>query len=79
MRITIELSERECTKLLELAARRGEGDFSKLVEEAVVRYLANAAHDEERIDSALAVLGTLGDEGADALEESVRISRSHWR
>lgn len=79
MRTTIELPDEQRTNLLELAARRGEKGFSKFIQEAVAEYLADAAHDEERIESALAVLGTLGDEGADALEESVRICRSRWR
>jgi metal-responsive CopG/Arc/MetJ family transcriptional regulator len=79
MRTTIELPDEQRAKLLELAARRGEKGFSKFVQEAVAEYLADAAHDEERIESVLAVLGTLGDEGADALEESVRICRSRWR
>jgi metal-responsive CopG/Arc/MetJ family transcriptional regulator len=79
MRTTIELPDEQRAKLLELAARRGEKGFSKFVQEAVAGYLADAAQDEGRIESALAVLGALGDEGADALEKSVRISRSHWR
>lgn len=77
MRVTIELSDRECMKLLELIARRGEGNLSNLVEEAVTSYLADAANDEERIESAVDVIGTLGDEDANTLEESVRTSR--WR
>lgn len=79
MRVTIELSDRECMKLLELAARSGEADLSKLLSEAIGRYFAKAAHDQERIASALAAIGTLGKEHADALEESVRICRSRWR
>lgn len=57
MRTTIELPDEQRAKLLELAARRGEKGFSKLVQEAVAEYLADAAHDEGRIEIGLGRAG----------------------
>ena len=79
MRTTIELSAQHRAKLLELAAERGEKGFSRLVQEAVDRYLAEQGLRRDRIDQALKLRGTLGGTAADALAESVKRSRSHWR
>jgi hypothetical protein len=40
MRLAVKISGNQKTRLRELAARRGEEDFSKLVEEAIDLYLA---------------------------------------
>jgi hypothetical protein len=40
MRLAVKISGNQETRLRELAARRGEEDFSKLVEEAIDLYLA---------------------------------------
>ncbi len=79
MRTTIELRDEHRARLLELAARRGEKGFSRLIEEAVEKYLAEAADQEERISTALGVLGTVDEVGAAELEESFRSLRSGWR
>lgn len=64
---------------MELAARRGEKGFSKLVEEAIAMYLDVQARREEKVRGALAVLGSFDDEAAERLEASVRELRSQWR
>ncbi len=79
MRTTIELTDEQRARLLELAARRGEKGFSRLIQEAVDRYLADEATRAEHIARALAAAGTLGTKAADALEESVRRARTRWR
>lgn len=78
MRTTIELSDEHRARLLELAAERGT-NLSDLVREAIERYLAPNAARRERAAAALGVLGSLGDEDADALEESFRRVRGSWR
>lgn len=42
MRLAVKISGNQETRLRELAARRGEEDFSKLVEEAIDLYLAQS-------------------------------------
>lgn len=79
MRTTIELSDRQRAKLLELAAERGEKGFSRLVQEAIDRYLEENAARSERVRAALEVAGSLDEESAAALEESVRRLRGTWR
>jgi hypothetical protein len=44
MRLAVKISGNQETRLRELAARRGEEDFSKLVEEAIDLYLAQSPH-----------------------------------
>jgi hypothetical protein len=78
MRTTIELTDLQRAKLLELAAQRREKGFSGLVQEAVDRYLAEEESRSERISAALALAGSLRPEEADALEESARKIRSTW-
>ena len=79
MRTTIELTDRQRAKLLELAAERGEKGFSRLVQEAIDRYLEENVARRDRVQAALAVGGTFDEEAADALEDSVRRIRGTWR
>ena len=79
MRTTIELSDRHRAKLLELAAERGEKGFSGIVQDAIERYLLEQGSRADRIALALELRGSLNADVADALEESVKRSRSHWR
>lgn len=79
MRTTIELTDEQRAKLLELAAQRGLKGFSPLIREAVDRYLAEQAGRLERVRAAQAVLGTFDDDGADSLEQAMRETRSSWR
>ena len=79
MRTTVELSDQHRARLLELAAERGEKGFSRIVQEAVERYLIEQGSRRDRIALALELQGSLGDAAADALAESVKVSRSRWR
>ncbi|MBI4538047.1 MAG: ribbon-helix-helix protein, CopG family [Gemmatimonadetes bacterium] len=79
MRTTVEIPDEYRAKLLELAARRGEKGFSRLVEEAVARYLEAEERRAELAREAILVLGTLDDAEAEALEASVRALRARWR
>jgi predicted transcriptional regulator len=79
MRTTIELSHENRTRLLELAARRGEKGFFSIVEEALGWYFAREDRRREAVDRALAALGSFSSEEADRLEEEVKKLRRSWR
>jgi len=79
MRTTVEISDAHRAKLLEIAARRGEKGFSRLVEEALDQYLADESSRKGRVEAAIALGGSFSDKAADALEESVRRIRGTWR
>ncbi len=79
MRTTIELKDEYRAKLLEIAARRGEKGFSRIVEEAVALYLESMADDEERRQSALRLRGSLGKKDADLLRAATASIRESWR
>jgi metal-responsive CopG/Arc/MetJ family transcriptional regulator len=79
MRTTIEISDDHRAKLLEIAARRGLKGFSAIVHEAIELYLREVSPRDEKVESAVAVLGSLGEAEADALEASVRELRGRWR
>ena len=79
MRTTIELPDHQRARLLEIAARRGLKGFSPIVQEAIERYLEEHGSRDEAVTAALGVLGTLDEDEAEALEESVRRARSAWR
>ena len=79
MRTTIEIKNHLRAKLLELAARRGLKGFSTIVEEALEQYLAQHGQQDDRVKAAIAVLGTITEEEAEAMENSVRELRETWR
>jgi predicted DNA-binding protein len=79
VRTTIELSDEQRARLLEIGARRGLKGFSSLVREAIDRYLEDEPARDAQIRGALDALGTLDDDAADELEASVRQARSRWR
>ncbi|MCP4659343.1 MAG: ribbon-helix-helix protein, CopG family [bacterium] len=79
MRTTIEIPDTQRARLLELAARRGEKGFSRLIQEAIAMYLEAQVRQEERVQAALTVIGTLDDEAAKQLAASVRQIRNDWR
>lgn len=79
MRTTVEITDQQRAKLLELAAERGIKGFSELVQEAIEEYLkANVAR-RERVTAALAALGSLSEKEARSLEGSVAAVRGRWR
>jgi predicted transcriptional regulator len=79
MRTTIELPDEQRSRLVELAARRGEKGFSRIVQEAIALYLEREATSGERVGRALALRGRLqGDEG-DQLLAATEQARRSWR
>lgn len=79
MRTTIEIADEQRAKLLELAARRGEKGFSRIVQEAIARYLDDALEQRRKVQDALAVLGTFDDAAVEHLLETSRRIRARWR
>lgn len=79
MRTTIDLKDEYRAKLLEIAARRGEKGFSKIIGEAVETYLRTAAADEEHRQHALRLRGSLGAKDAEQLQTATAALRKSWR
>lgn len=79
MRTTVEITDAQRAGLLDLAARRGEKGFSRLVQEAVDRFLADEHASKGRVEAALALEGSMTAEAADELTASVARLRSNWR
>ncbi|MBX7196438.1 MAG: hypothetical protein K1X94_30575 [Sandaracinaceae bacterium] len=79
MRTTIEITDAQRARLLELAARRGVKGFSPLVQEAVELYLEAQAGRTEAVRLALAAIGSLDEKSASSMRESVKRSRESWR
>lgn len=79
MRTTIELTDEQRARLLQIAANRGEKGFSRLVQEAIDLYLEGQSRRGDAIQRALAVQGKLLERDADALEERVSSIRKEWR
>jgi len=79
MRTTIEIRDDLRGALLELAAKRGEKGFSRLVCEAVEAYIdAELRRDEER-KRALRTQGALSAEETEELRRRVVQIREVWR
>ena len=81
MRTTIEITTDVRARLLALAARRGERGFSRIVQEALERYLSSDADGDRsrRVSRALATLGTLSDRSAAHMRAAARRVRKSWR
>lgn len=80
MRTTIEISEDTLRKLRELAARRGERGYSRIVEEALSVYLEGVVESaDERWNRLREIEGAWGDEEAERVRERIRESRELWR
>jgi metal-responsive CopG/Arc/MetJ family transcriptional regulator len=79
MRTTIDLTDDQRARLLELAARQGEKGFSRLIQEAVDRYLEELERGEEAVQRALGVLGTLSEKSERTMRSSIEALRKRWR
>ena len=81
MRTTIEISDDTLRKLRELAARRGEKGYSRIIEEALDAYLASRIGEspDERWSRLESLEGAWGDEEAERVRERIRESRTRWR
>jgi hypothetical protein len=82
MRTTIELDDDVRVALIRRASERGERGFSSLVNEVLRRHFeaeAPTGTEVERFERVLrTVAGSLSDEEAEAMLQSVRESRSVW-
>jgi predicted transcriptional regulator len=79
MRTTIELRDDQRARLLEIAARRGEKGFSRLVQEAVDRFLEAEALRDRATEDAVRAMGSLPTGSAGRMHEAVRHLRDRWR
>ena len=79
MRTTIEIRDEHRARLLALAARRGEKGFSKIVEEALEKFLLDLEARDRAQRLALGARGALSEDEANELELAVREVREHWR
>ncbi len=79
MRTTIELPDHLRADLLALAARRGEKGFSRIIQEAVTRYLADAEEGPALKARAREMVGSLSAEDAEALAAHAVAMRRKWR
>ena len=79
MRTTIDMTPEHRARLLELAARRGEKGFSRLIAEAIDIFLAAQERENAKLQAALDVGGALSDEQADELRAATERLRSSWR
>ena len=79
MRTTIEMKKEHRARLLELAARRGEKGFSKLVAEALEAYLRSEDEVAAARVRAGALRGALPNADADEMRRAVRELRNSWR
>jgi hypothetical protein len=79
MRTTIEISREQRACLMELAARRGEKGFSKLVQQALDAYLRSQTGEQEKRRRALMLKGALDSREAERLRQATREIRKSWR
>jgi len=79
MRTTIEMKPEHRTRILELAASRGEKGFSGVISEALDFYLSAQSAKKSAIRKALALKGSLSDDEADELRARTTQLREHWR
>ena len=79
MRTTIEIRDEHQARLLDLAARRGDKGFSRIIAEAIESYLNARGGEEERVRQALALRGVLSEARARGLLRRVQRLRASWR
>ena len=79
MRTTVEINDEQRARLLQLAARRGEKGFSRIVAEAIERYLAELDSSDAIQRKALRLCGSLSHREADRLRTDTAKIRQFWR
>jgi len=79
VRTTVEISDAQRAKLLELAASRGEKGFSTLVGEAIELYLLHQEQRAERLIAAGGLRGVLSEAEGEELAARCAELRGHWR
>jgi metal-responsive CopG/Arc/MetJ family transcriptional regulator len=79
MRTTVEIRDDLRARLVGLAAARGEKGYSRIVEEALERYLREEDRSDERLSELLALRGAVSDEDAATVRAEIARLRSGWR
>jgi predicted transcriptional regulator len=79
MRTTIELKPEHRSRLIAIAAKRGEKGFSSVLNEAVESYLNEEAERDGRRQRALHLRGILKHEEAAELQKNAGALRASWR
>jgi predicted DNA-binding protein len=79
MRTTVEINDEHRARLLELAARRGDKGFSRIIAEAIERYLTELDSSEVMRRKALRLCGSVSPKEADRLRADTSKIRQYWR
>lgn len=79
MRTTIELKPEHRSRLIAIAAKRGEKGFSSVLNEAVESYLSEEAERDARQQRSLRLRGILKREEAAELQKRAAALRASWR
>lgn len=79
MLFNLDIPEDQQARLEALATRRGEDDLSKIIREAIARYLDQEMAPRRELQDALAVIGSLTEEQAETMRSSIRRLRETWR
>ena len=79
MRTTVEIADEHRARLVELAARRKEKGFSRIVSEAIEQYFEALDRAEADRRKALKLRGSLSPKQAERLETETTRIRSSWR
>jgi len=79
MRTTVEIADEHRARLVELAARRREKGFSRIVSEAIEQYLRALDRAEADRRKVLKLRGSLSARQAECLETETTRIRGTWR
>lgn len=79
MRTTVEITDQQRARLLEIAGGRGEKGFSRLVQEAIDLYLKVQGQRDNQAKVALKLKGSLASKEGEDLSERVAAVRERWR
>ncbi len=79
MRTTVEIEDEHRMRLLQLAARRGDKGFSRIVSEAIEQYLAALDRSEGERRNAMSLRGSLSRAEAERLEARTAEIHRNWR
>jgi DNA-binding MarR family transcriptional regulator len=79
IRTTIEITEEQRAKLVELAARRRIKGFSTLVQEALENYFSTQLPAQEQKDLIRTLRGSLSEKESEQLRQQASRLREDWR
>jgi hypothetical protein len=79
MRTTVEMKPEHRSRLLAIAAGRGQKGFSNVLTEAIESYLKGLSDREKRARHLLTLAGTLSGKEAADLRRETQATRARWR